>query len=414
MSLELLDRLAKGDTSVVGALQDALAMGSPNAHLVRWAIRDAGSASARTVLNEHLGNFHWSNSVPLQTQEFPTLLPHDLRFEDALPGTLSTAAWGYRHVRALRAGGKASVDAARALRAGLDALADEAAGFAHQWQRLWPLLGTGLHVLQAQALMRLEAACQTVAGMRVLEVGPQDGGLMNALVERGASVEGVDIAPKPGVPGVKAGDFMSAPLGQYDAVVATAVFELGSGWTHFPSTPGDFVLLRRLKSLLPPGGLVVVENLAFPVPFNSDQAREAGFEVLDVRVVHNGVVQGGRGAVLRVPGGKAVPGVTVMRGAPTEEASATPTTTPAATLKKATAKQPKGSKPALTAKKPAAGKASAAQKKPQAKKQAARAAAKKTPAKKATAKKTPAKKPAGKAAAKKAPGKNTRAAKKKR
>jgi SAM-dependent methyltransferase len=301
MWLDLID-LARGHAPAREPVLRALTERPANTVLLDTALTQAGRDRDRAILDRHRTHFGWSSAVSLSHQEYPLLLPQP-RFEESLPGALSTAEYGSRVVRSLQRAGRRAPAVARDLVVDLHTLAEQAAMFAQQWQTIRPMLGPTLHVLQAQALLRLDLVAPSIRGWDVLEVGPQTGTFMRALEARGARVSGVDVELRAGVANVVQGDFMTAPLGRFDLVVATAVFEFGSGWNHFRGADGKVPVLARLREVLKPGGHVLMENLAYPLPFSAAQAEDAGFRVCDVRVVRSGVCWGGRGAVLQaLPG----------------------------------------------------------------------------------------------------------------
>jgi hypothetical protein len=81
-------------------------------------------------------------------------------------------------------------------------------------------------------------------------------------------------------------------------IVATAVFEWGSGWPHHHPGAGR-ELLARLASLLRGGGVAVIENIGFPMPFTKAEAGLAGFDSVPQFIPAANHVHGGRGATLR-------------------------------------------------------------------------------------------------------------------
>ena len=300
MAIDQVEALAAGDLKALKPLVDLLDATQPNFVLTDQAVRYRGGADARAACAKHLANFGWAEAIQLHEQEFRTLFPDDVHFEETMRGALATVDWASAYLRAFRKGGAVAVGAAQQLLEEMDAVAEEAAEFARTFQRMCPLISDNLHILQVLTLFRLQDAKGELAGKRILEVGPQDGGLFKYLKGLGAKVTGIDLAPKFQDPDLMQGDLMTADLGTFDAVVATAVFEFGSGWEHTPvgDARQDEALLDRLYALLNPGGVAIIENLAFPITFSADFARERGFEVLDVRLPHNNVVAAGRGCAL--------------------------------------------------------------------------------------------------------------------
>ena len=105
------------------------------------------------------------------------------------------------------------------------------------------------------------------SGACVLEVGCGAGRLARAVAARGAAVTAIDLSPemirlarertpREIVIDYLCGDFSEHPwpLRSYDAVVSVATLH------HVPAEPA----LRRMKSLVKPGGVLVVQDLRAP------------------------------------------------------------------------------------------------------------------------------------------------------
>jgi SAM-dependent methyltransferase len=204
---------------------------------------------------------------------------------------------------ALEQPGKVGLLAARRLVAELHFVAEEAAELARTFRAMRGRIAPPLHNLRVQALLRAERALGSLAGRRVLEVGCQDGGLLLHLEALGADVMGVDLGPEIDHPRVLRGDFMTAELeGPFDLIVATSVFEKFSNARGEPEPDrGNTrpVLLQRFRELTREGGVVVLENIMFPLPFSRAHALEADFEVLPERIPSANHCLGGRGCTLR-------------------------------------------------------------------------------------------------------------------
>ncbi len=294
----LLQRARHADAAASHQLAAHLtAVPWPTLLLAQAAVLHAGTPAQRHVLDGALWDQPWASHVRLDLQPYDALLPEDEAFDVGIRQALCTAAVGLHHARALRTNPEHAVPA---LQHTLDAVATAAVAVAQAVTALRGSITPSLHVLQAMALQRANAALGPLGSARVLEVGPQDGGLMHALEAQGAHVTAVDLAPRVHHPNMVLGDFMTAALQPpYDVVVATAVFEFGSGWVHTaPPGRSDLVLLQRLRELLAPGGVAVVENIGYPVPFSPDAAVACGLVPVRGGVVHH-LTEGGRGCTLR-------------------------------------------------------------------------------------------------------------------
>jgi len=300
---EHLVHLAEGNTAAHKEVLRLMDQSSATAAaLVDVAIRRAGDRQTRLALDAHLQDFKWSNVFPLHLQELATPIPGDPRFHEGVTLALASSPWWPPHRDALRKPTRTAAKAARKLLGDLDAIAQEAAVMVKQITEMRKLLDGTLHVLQTQALLRLELAGVTLAGAKTLEVGPQEGLLLNHLRKLGADACAVDLQPQISAPYVITGDFMHAALpGPFDVLVATAVFEEGSGWTLHLDDPRKeaALLLDRFKSLTHPGSVVVLEHVGYPVPFTTQQAAEHGFDVIPHRVPSAVAHNGARGCALR-------------------------------------------------------------------------------------------------------------------
>ncbi len=295
---DLLQRALAGDANAPPALAQRLTdTPFPTLLLAQCAVAHAGTPQHRAVLDGSLRDGPWANQVRLDLQPYQTLMPHDEAFDIAMRAALCTAPLGQHHARALRESPKRAVTS---LLTALHATAEEAVATCQAVTALRRSITPSLHVLQAMALQRATTALGPLRSARVLEVGPQDGGLLHALEAKGAQVTAVDLAPRVHHPIMVQGDFMTAALQPpYDLVVATAVFEFGSGWVHTaPPGRSDLALLQRLRELLAPGGVAVVENIGYPVPFSPDVALDAGLVPVRGGLVHH-LTEGGRGCTLR-------------------------------------------------------------------------------------------------------------------
>ncbi|EAU67167.1 class I SAM-dependent methyltransferase [Stigmatella aurantiaca] len=268
--------------------------------MTELAVHEAGSAAARTQLTAHHADPKWSKWLPLHLQEYTAVFPEDVRFHQPLPQALIDSGWAETHLRALQSGG---VQAARALVTELDAIAEEAASLLSRLPAMKARLGGSLHILQVQALTRAEALLGPLQGRKILEVGPQEGGLLLELIKLGADALGIDLGPQIEHPRLIQGDFLHTALpGPFELIVATAVFESSScarGEPDSDAKNNSPAVLRRFHELTAPGGFVVLENVMFPIPFSREEAKAAGFEVPLSRLPAINLRTGGRSCVLR-------------------------------------------------------------------------------------------------------------------
>lgn len=299
-----LQALAEGQAAARDALTEAL-LDAPNpaSALTELAVHAAGSPAARAALTAHHEDPKWSKWLPLHLQEFTAVFPDDVRFHQPLAQALHDSGWAGAHLQALQSSPEGSVPAARALVAELNAIAEEAATWLARLPALKARLGGSLHVLQVQALNRVEALLGSLQGRKVLEVGPQEGGLLLELLRLGADAFGIDLGPQIEHPRIITGDFLLTALpGPFELIMATAVFESSScarGEPDSDARNNSPAVLRRFHELTAPGGLVVLENVMFPIPFSRAEAEAAGFEVVLSRLPAINLRTGGRSCVLK-------------------------------------------------------------------------------------------------------------------
>jgi hypothetical protein len=140
-------------------------------------------------------------------------------------------------------------------------------------------------------------------GRKVLEVGPQEGGLLLELTRLGAETTGVDLWPQNDHPAIIKGDFLHSQLpGPFELIVATAVFENCSctrGEQDSDPRNNSREMIVRLRELTAPGAVVVLENVMFPIPFTRQDAEQAGFEVLRFLLPGISLRMGGRSCALK-------------------------------------------------------------------------------------------------------------------
>lgn len=283
--------------------------------LLELAVLFAGPASARAWCEHHQLRAGWRDFVPLHRQEYVAVLRGDPRFDLKIDEALRSSNWAPDQLAGL--GGERWADAARRLLTDLSEIALEAGRLAEWIALMRGRIGSGLHALQVQALMRASLAVESFDGLKVLEVGPREGHLLRELQRAGAEVQGVDLEPL--IPEVSRGDFMTVGLGgSFDLLIATSVFEVGSEMskTDASALSRSPALLRRIRDVLSPGGVVVLENLGFPIPFSATQAKAAGFEVLPHPVPSVNHIHGGRGCTLRKIGGALALVVAILAGTP--------------------------------------------------------------------------------------------------
>jgi SAM-dependent methyltransferase len=276
----------------------------PTLPLLSLAVREAGGRSARRAIDAHQALEGWSRWVPLALQEHTPLLGRHPHFHQPLESSLVATNWGLQRLRALARSGNAMQAAARKLLGELNGIAEEAAERAKLLPRLRLRIAPPLNALQVQALLRLELAVgKSVRGMRILEVGPDQGGLFRLLIHAGADVTGLDLHPAFVHPRLLQGDFVTTSLpDDFDVVIATGVFEHGSSEGKGEGDPRNLgvELLKKLRARLRPGGRVVLENIGLPIPFSPDQAEAAGFQVVRQVVPCVNVALGARGCLLRL------------------------------------------------------------------------------------------------------------------
>ncbi|MBN1210067.1 MAG: hypothetical protein JXB05_34770 [Myxococcaceae bacterium] len=267
------------------------------------AVHCAGSPSARARIAAHLADPKWSIWLPLHLQEYRTALPADARFHQTLMDALADSGWAQAHLQALQSSADAGVSAARALESDLEAIAEEAAGLLSHLPAMRARITSTLHVLQVQALMRAELLLGGLQGRKVLEVGPQEGGLLLEMIRLGADATGIDLGPQLQHPRIITGDFLHTELpGPFEFIAATAVFESSScarGEPDSDARNNSPAVLKRLHELAAPGAIVVLENVMFPIPFTREDAERAGFEVLRSRLPAINLRTGGRSCALK-------------------------------------------------------------------------------------------------------------------
>jgi hypothetical protein len=271
--------------------------------LTELAVHEAGGPSARTQLAAHLADEKWSRWLPLHLQEYTTLFPTDARFHQPLAQAMVDSGWAQSHLQALQSSSDGGAQAARTLVAELDAIAEEAASLLSQLPAMRARLGGSLHILQVQALTRAERLLGGLQGRKVLEVGPQEGGLLLEMLRLGADALGIDLGPQISHPKLIPGDFLHTELpGPFELIVATAVFESSScarGEPDSDARNNSPEVLRRFRELTAPGGIVVLENVMFPIPFSREDAEKAGFEVLRSPLPSVNFRTGGRSCALK-------------------------------------------------------------------------------------------------------------------
>lgn len=301
---ELLRAAGEGDDSARASLLERLtAMPHPASALTELAVHHAGGEAARARCDAHFADEKWSKVLPLRFQEYSAVFPVDTRFHERILDAYSESGWAEGHLRALGEAGEEGVRAARALMGEFHAIAEEAAGFLETLQGMRERVKQPFHLLQVQALTRAERVLGSVKGRKVLEVGPQEGGLLMELMRLGADTTGVDLGPQIDSPNLIKGDFLHTPLpGPFDFIVATAVFENSScarGEQDSDPRNNSREVLVRMRELTAPGAVVVLENVMFPIPFTREDAEQAGFEALRLSMPGVNLKIGGRSCALR-------------------------------------------------------------------------------------------------------------------
>lgn len=277
----LVEKAARGDAP---ALRDVVTWLAPDAFRTQRIIQ-ASLSLAGQELARHLAEPDWGRLVPIHLLEFPTVLGTTPHVDKMVPEAFLSTGWAARHAHQLDP---------RALLDDMHAIAGTARDALRALARMRPLVIPPMHLLRVQALERITRAVPGLRDVGILEVGAEDGTLLRALRGRGARVLGLDISPSS--PDILAGDLMTAALpGNFGIIVATAVFEHGSGWT-LEDGPA---LLRRLRQLLRDDGVVVLENIGVPMPFTDDDVTRAGFTHLPEPIPSTNPHSGGRGCTLR-------------------------------------------------------------------------------------------------------------------
>jgi hypothetical protein len=301
---ELLHGTAEGQGPARASLLQAIeVLANPSNALMEVALHHAGSEAELARCEAHFADETWSKRLLLDLQEYSAVFPADTRFHQDIRTAFFESGWPQAHLQALQGPAESGARAARALIGELETVTREAAELLMQLEAVRARVKPPLHILQVQALMRAELALGNLQGRKVLEVGPQEGGLLLELLRLGAEVLGVDLGPQIESPHIIQGDFLHTELpGPFDLIVATAVFEMGScarGEPEADKRNKSPEVLRRLHALTAPGAIVVLENVMFPIPFLREDAERAGFEVLRQRMPAINLRTGGRGCVLR-------------------------------------------------------------------------------------------------------------------
>lgn len=274
---------------------------NPGLALLELAIHHVGTPAQRRRYGSYLRNPKRA-FVPLPLQDYRVVFPEDTLFHEPFTLAVNGCNWTQRHLERLRNERPGCCEVAGELIGDLCLIAEEGVRLleklAAMRARIRPLT-----ILQIQALVRAETALGDLRGLKVLEVGPQNGELFLELLRSGADVFAVDLGPKLQHPRIIQGDFMREALpGPFDLIIATAVFERSSTTQGEPDgdplnlTP---VLLERFRELTTANGVIVLENVLFPIPFSKSDAERAGFEVLNQQVPSVNIRFGGRGCTLR-------------------------------------------------------------------------------------------------------------------
>ncbi|MFZ9889316.1 MAG: class I SAM-dependent methyltransferase [Myxococcota bacterium] len=269
--LASLTSCSLGDTAAQRAVTSSLAqVREPVMWLVEAALSPRGD-EYDDVLATHASS-RLGAEIPLVWQDYPVLFAADAHLEYPAPEAFRMSPFARDHLEAItRAPG-----AARTLLHDLARIRHFAVQMAVETTHLASMLRPPLHILQAQAQRRLELALGTLVGKRILEVGCDDGTLLEELAGAGAEVTGIDVILRTPHPRALEADILGPlSLPPQDGIVATAVFEHGSG---FPEGKAPAVaVLERLRELLVPGGVCVFENVGAPFPFSDNDVAAAGF-----------------------------------------------------------------------------------------------------------------------------------------
>lgn len=301
---QALQSAAQGQGPACAQLAESLAaLPHPASALTDVALHHAGTPPVREALQSHLQDAKWSQWLPLHLQEYAVIFPANPRFHQVIRTAYTESGWAQAHQQALGGSAAEGVRAAGALAAQLEAIAQEAATLLTHLPALRSRIKPSLHAIQAQALTRAEWALGNLRERKVLEVGPQAGGLLREMIGIGAQVLGVDLGPELDDPHIIRGDFLKTPLpAPFELIIATGVFEAASCARGEPeSDPNNNSrhVLERFHALTAPGAVVVLENFMFPIPFTHEDARAAGFEVVVPRLPALNLNTGGRGCMLR-------------------------------------------------------------------------------------------------------------------
>ncbi|HVG64343.1 MAG TPA: methyltransferase domain-containing protein [Hyalangium sp.] len=301
---ELIWSASDGEPSArASAVERLKAMKHPASALTQVAVHHAGGEEVRVQCEAHLADEKWAKLIPLRFQEFTPVFPTDTRFHQRIQDAFSESGWAQAHLRALEGEGEAGIRAAQALVGELQTIAQEAAELLSRLKSIRERIKPPLHILQVQALTRAELALGSLKGKKALEVGPQEGELLQELIRLGAETTGVDLWPKNDHPAIVKGDFLHTPLpGPFDFIVATAVFENSScsrGEQDSDPRNNSREVLVRMRELTAPGAVIVLENVMLPIPFTHEDAEQAGFEVLRFLMPGITLRMGGRSCALR-------------------------------------------------------------------------------------------------------------------
>lgn len=266
-----LSACAQGSVAAQRTVTSSLAaLANPARWLVEAALAPHGDEGDRQLASHTSSRL--GAEVPLLWQDYPVIFPTTAFLDAPVQDAFRMAPFVSTHTEAIAR----APEAALALLEDLARIRRWAVQMAEETVRLATLLRPPLHILQAQAYRRLELALGALAGKRVLEVGCDEGALLAAFEGAGADVTGIDVVLRTAHPRALQADFL-APLAlpPQDGIVATAVFEHGSGFPE--GRQPALAALRRVHELLVPGGVCVLENVGAPFPFTDDDVVAAGF-----------------------------------------------------------------------------------------------------------------------------------------
>lgn len=266
-----LSSCAQGDVAAHRAVTSSLAgLDNATCWLVEAALAPHGDESDLRFASHNSSRL--GAEMPLLWQDYPVLFATAAYLDAPAQDAFRLSPFLATHIDAI----DRAPEAALALLDDLASIRRWALQMVDETVHLATLLRPPLHILQVQAHRRLELALGTLAGKRILEVGCDEGALLAVIENAGAEVTGLDVVLRTSHPRALQADFLAPlPMPPQDGIVATAVFEHGSGFPE--GRTAALAALKRLRELLVHGGVCVLENVGAPFPFSDDDVVAAGF-----------------------------------------------------------------------------------------------------------------------------------------